>query len=234
MDYEKYIGVTPDFPKKGISFKDISPLLANPDAFASCIKDMSKLAEEFKPDFICGPESRAFLFGERAGNFGNADGGGEGHIDVVDLDFADLIENIKPAFIQLFKVPLFKQNDELVLVVFLQNAAQRSCPGIERTADEGKRGALLILDTLHGFGKVVEDHTRHHDRLHFQLFFQGAQLGGVLPDRDAVSLADGLRFVAADVVVYAAVGNRDRFAVVAEKPCCAERRAEIFGQLFAV
>ena len=32
MDYEKYIGVTPDFPKKGISFKDISPLLANPDA----------------------------------------------------------------------------------------------------------------------------------------------------------------------------------------------------------
>lgn len=67
MDYEKYIGVTPDFPKKGISFKDISPLLANPDAFASCIKDMSKLAEEFKPDFICGPESRAFLFGAAMG-----------------------------------------------------------------------------------------------------------------------------------------------------------------------
>ena len=46
-----------------------------------------------------GISRRAFFFGKRAGNFGNADGGGEGHIDVVDLDFADLIENIKPAFV---------------------------------------------------------------------------------------------------------------------------------------
>ena len=37
MDFEKYIGVTEDFPKKGISFKDISPLLANPDAFQACL-----------------------------------------------------------------------------------------------------------------------------------------------------------------------------------------------------
>lgn len=63
MDYEKYIGVTPDFPKKGISFKDISPLLANPKAFASCIDDLAKMGEEFKPTLIIGPESRGFIFG---------------------------------------------------------------------------------------------------------------------------------------------------------------------------
>jgi adenine phosphoribosyltransferase len=63
MDYTKYIGVTPDFPTKGISFKDISPLLNNPDAFSSAIEDMAKLAEEFHPTVITGPESRAFLFG---------------------------------------------------------------------------------------------------------------------------------------------------------------------------
>lgn len=63
MDYEKYIGITPDFPTKGISFKDISPLLKDPVAFHSCIDDLSKLAEEYKPDIIIGPESRAFLFG---------------------------------------------------------------------------------------------------------------------------------------------------------------------------
>jgi len=63
MDYKKYIGVTLDFPKKGISFKDISPLLRDPEAFHSCIDDLAKLAEPFKPDIICGPESRAFLFG---------------------------------------------------------------------------------------------------------------------------------------------------------------------------
>ena len=63
MDFEKYIGVTEDFPKKGISFKDISPLLANPDAFQACIDEMAKIAEEYHIDYICGPESRAFLFG---------------------------------------------------------------------------------------------------------------------------------------------------------------------------
>lgn len=67
MDYEKYIGVTPDFPKKGISFKDISPLLKDPDAFKSCIDDMAKIAEEYNIDIICGPESRAFLFGAALG-----------------------------------------------------------------------------------------------------------------------------------------------------------------------
>lgn len=67
MDYEKYIGVTKDFPKEGISFKDISPLLANPEAFHSCIDDMAKIAEQYKPDLICGPESRAFLFGAALG-----------------------------------------------------------------------------------------------------------------------------------------------------------------------
>jgi adenine phosphoribosyltransferase len=63
MDYEKYIGVTKDFPKKGISFKDISPLLRDPEAFHNCIDDMAKLAKEYKPDILIGPESRAFLFG---------------------------------------------------------------------------------------------------------------------------------------------------------------------------
>jgi|WetSurMetagenome_2_1015567.scaffolds.fasta_scaffold244103_2 adenine phosphoribosyltransferase len=63
MDYSKYIGVTPDFPKKGISFKDISPLLRDGPAFHSAIKDLAKLAADFHPDILCGPESRAFIFG---------------------------------------------------------------------------------------------------------------------------------------------------------------------------
>jgi adenine phosphoribosyltransferase len=63
MDYEKCIGVVPDFPKKGISFKDISPLLGDPKAFHSCIDDLAKLAEPYKPDMIIAAESRGFIFG---------------------------------------------------------------------------------------------------------------------------------------------------------------------------
>ena len=59
MDYSKYIGVTPDFPKKGISFKDISPLLRNPEAFSSCIDDLAKRAEPFNYDVIIGQIGRA-------------------------------------------------------------------------------------------------------------------------------------------------------------------------------
>ena len=63
MDYEKCIGVYPDFPKPGISFKDISPLVASGEAFHSVIDDMAKIAEKYSPDYIIGAESRGFIFG---------------------------------------------------------------------------------------------------------------------------------------------------------------------------
>jgi adenine phosphoribosyltransferase len=63
MDYTKIIDVIPDFPKKGISFKDISPLLRDPKAFHSCIDDLAKIAKEYQPEVIVGPESRGFVFG---------------------------------------------------------------------------------------------------------------------------------------------------------------------------
>lgn len=63
MDLEKYIGVTPDFPKKGISFKDISPLLADSHAFNYAVKKISNIVSQNKPDLIIGPESRGFVIG---------------------------------------------------------------------------------------------------------------------------------------------------------------------------
>ncbi len=63
MDLNKYIGAIPDFPKKGISFKDISPLIRDPKAFKFAIKEMAKAAKKYKPTVITGPESRGFIFG---------------------------------------------------------------------------------------------------------------------------------------------------------------------------
>jgi adenine phosphoribosyltransferase len=62
MDFEKYIGVVEGFPKEGISFKDISPLLASPEAFKAAIDAMAKIAKDWKPDLFIGPESRGFIF----------------------------------------------------------------------------------------------------------------------------------------------------------------------------
>ena len=56
-----YIVEVPDFPMKGISFKDISPLLANNDMFRGVIDQMGLLLPKL-PDYWVGIESRGFLF----------------------------------------------------------------------------------------------------------------------------------------------------------------------------
>lgn len=61
MELHGYIRDIPDFPKAGIVFKDITPLLANPEAFAFCIQ---KLAERFRGiaiEAIAAAEARGFL-----------------------------------------------------------------------------------------------------------------------------------------------------------------------------
>jgi len=62
MNYEDFIGVIKDFPKEGISFKDISPLLRNGPAFHQCIADLVALAKPYHPDVILAPEARGFVF----------------------------------------------------------------------------------------------------------------------------------------------------------------------------
>lgn len=61
IDLQALIRDVPDFPRKGILFRDITPLLANAAAFAEAIARMSALVE--RPDAVVGIESRGFLFG---------------------------------------------------------------------------------------------------------------------------------------------------------------------------
>ena len=57
--YKSFIHDIKDFPKPGITFKDIQPLLANPVVFDSAIKEMSNLVQ--KPDYWIGVDSRGFI-----------------------------------------------------------------------------------------------------------------------------------------------------------------------------
>ncbi|WP_029608546.1 adenine phosphoribosyltransferase [Mycoplasma simbae] len=61
MKLEQFIRDIPNFPKEGILFKDISPLLANGEALHYTIEQMAKLAHDC--DIIVGPDARGFLFG---------------------------------------------------------------------------------------------------------------------------------------------------------------------------
>ena len=53
----------PDFPKPGVVFKDIGPLLADPTGFAACITALATPWRNVPVDAVCGIESRGFIFG---------------------------------------------------------------------------------------------------------------------------------------------------------------------------
>lgn len=62
MKLESFIRDVPDFPKPGIIFKDITPLLRDPGAFATAVDLMLEPAQGKKIDMVVGIESRGFIF----------------------------------------------------------------------------------------------------------------------------------------------------------------------------
>lgn len=63
MDYKKYIKIVKDWPKPGIEFKDITPLMDHGEAFKSAIDEIVDYAKEKSIDVIVGPEARGFIIG---------------------------------------------------------------------------------------------------------------------------------------------------------------------------
>ena len=61
MSYKDYVTEVPDFPIQGVSFKDISPLLADQETFRSAIAEMGDLVGKI-PDYWIGIDARGFLF----------------------------------------------------------------------------------------------------------------------------------------------------------------------------
>ncbi len=62
MNLNQFIRDIPDFPKPGILFKDITPLLSSPEAFQQSVEGLVKHYEGRKIDAIAAAEARGFLF----------------------------------------------------------------------------------------------------------------------------------------------------------------------------
>jgi len=61
LDLKTRIALVPEFPKPGILFYDISPLLADGEAWREAIKRLANRMRAFQPDLLVGIESRGFL-----------------------------------------------------------------------------------------------------------------------------------------------------------------------------
>ncbi len=66
MDLERFIRDIPDFPKPGIMFKDITPLLRHPDALREAIDQLVAPYRAAPPDALVAVEARGFLFAAAA------------------------------------------------------------------------------------------------------------------------------------------------------------------------
>ena len=63
VNLSDYIASIRDFPTKGILFRDITPILQDPEAFRTATKMLAEYGRKVGADVIVGPESRGFIFG---------------------------------------------------------------------------------------------------------------------------------------------------------------------------
>lgn len=63
MDFKEKIRVIENFPKEGISFKDITTLIANGEGLKTSIDEMVEFLKDKNIDVVVGPEARGFIFG---------------------------------------------------------------------------------------------------------------------------------------------------------------------------
>ena len=62
MDLKKYIRSIPDYPKKGILFRDITTLIKDPDAFKFSVDKIIQISKKIQFDKVSAIESRGFVF----------------------------------------------------------------------------------------------------------------------------------------------------------------------------
>ena len=66
INLERYIRSIPDWPKKGILFRDITPLLADPKAYAAAIDALCADFTDADIEYVAAVEARGFIFGAAA------------------------------------------------------------------------------------------------------------------------------------------------------------------------
>ena len=63
MNLDNYVACIPDFPVKGILFRDLTPLIQDGEAFKYACDKLSEYAKSVNAEVIVGPEARGFIFG---------------------------------------------------------------------------------------------------------------------------------------------------------------------------
>jgi len=63
LDLREHVREVPDFPRPGVGFKDISPLLSNAVTLRQAVGELAEWGSERRPDLVLGAEARGFILG---------------------------------------------------------------------------------------------------------------------------------------------------------------------------
>ena len=160
-----YIRSIPDFPKQGIVFRDITPVLASPVAFDASVQALADIARELRPDVVIGAEARGFLFGpafarEIGIGFAPARKPGKLPHDTVSADYsleygADALELHADAIAPGMRVLV---HDDLLAT---GGTARALCKLVEQLGGEVVGCAFLIELAFLGGRAQLEPHDVH-------------------------------------------------------------------------
>jgi len=160
-----YIRSIPDFPKQGIVFRDITPLLASPAGLDASVRALAAVAHELQPDVVIGPEARGFLLGpaiarEVGAGFVLARKPGNLPFDTVSADYAleygsDALELHADALGPGSRVLV---HDDLLAT---GGTARALCGLVEQLGGEIVGCAFLIELAFLGGRAVLEPHDVH-------------------------------------------------------------------------
>ncbi len=63
IDLKTRVREVPDWPEPGVGFKDVSPLLRDPEALSQTVNDLANWSRDQRPDLVLGAEARGFILG---------------------------------------------------------------------------------------------------------------------------------------------------------------------------
>ena len=127
-ELQDYVRTIPDFPAKGIMFRDITTVIQDPDGLKLAIDKMQELLKDVEFDAIAGIESRGFIFG------------------------MPLAYNLGKAFI-----PIRKKGKLPAETVFMSYELEYGTATIEMHKDAIKPGQkIIVVDDLIATGGTVE------------------------------------------------------------------------------
>ena len=165
LNLKDFVHDVPDFPKPGILFRDITPMLADGPAFAAAIDQLDELTRGIKYTRIIGIESRGFIFGAALAQKRQC-----GFVPIrkpKKLPRATVRETYALEYgedtLEMHEDALIKGERALIVDDVLATGGTASATGrlVERIGGHlAGYGFLIELDALEGRSKLGDDHVR--------------------------------------------------------------------------